>query len=178
VISVLAAQIARIEGARVIGIASHKEKSQWLIDKSCVDALISYRTEGLDARLAELAPGGIDLFFDNVGGSQLDTVLAHMRKHGRVICCGAIENYEHLRRPTPLSNVGLIISERLSMQGFLYFDYRKEFSEATAKLESLLRRDLLKFRADVETGLEFAPRGLRRLFSGENRGKQLINVAT
>ncbi len=173
----VAGQIARIKGCRTIGIAGGKDKCDWLVRSARFDAAIDYKTENVASRLRELCPKGIDVFFDNVGGDQLDAALAQLAMRGRVVLCGAIATYnDDTLRPGPKHYMNLII-KRGRMEGFIVLDYMKRAPEAVMQLFSWVQSGDVVNRVDVLEGLENAPAALRRLFSGENQGKQLLKIA-
>jgi NADPH-dependent curcumin reductase len=171
-----AGQIARIKGCRTVGIAGGKDKCDWLVKEARFDAAIDYKAENVAARLSELCPKGVDVYFDNVGGSLLDDVLARLAMRGRIVLCGAIAVYNDVE-PAPgpkyLSN---LIIKRGRMEGFIVSDFMKRAPEAVAALAGWVSSGQLVDRVDVQEGLEKAPATLRRLFRGENTGKQLLKV--
>ncbi len=170
-------QIARIQGCRAIGIAGGKDKCDWLVKEARFDGAIDYKSEDVGARLRELCPGGIDVYFDNVGGDILDTALAQLAMFGRVVLCGAIATYNDAElRPGPKHYLNLLL-KRGRMEGFLVLDYLPRAAEAVMQLWQWVQSGELKDRVDVMQGLENAPRALRRLFTGENQGKQLLRIA-
>jgi NADPH-dependent curcumin reductase CurA len=170
-------QIARIQGCRTIGIAGGADKCAWLTHEARFDAAIDYKSEDVGARLRELCPNGIDIFFDNVGGDILDHALARLAMRGRVILCGAIATYDDDKlRPGPKHYLNLLL-KRGRMEGFLVFDYLSRAPEAVMQLSQWLQEGKLVHRVDVEHGLEKAPSALRRLFTGANAGKQLVKIA-
>ncbi len=170
------AQLGRIAGCRVIGIAGGEEKCQWLVHEARIDAVIDYKSEDVMARLKELAPDGIDVFYDNVGGEILDAALAHIAHHGRIVVCGAISQYNTARPQGPSRYLNLIL-RRARMEGFIVTDFAAEFAKAQSRLAQWIREGAIVYREDVQTGFENAPRTFLRLFSGANRGKQLLKVA-
>ena len=173
----IAGQIAKIRGCRVIGTAGGRTKCEWLTKEAGFDGVIDYRSENLGARLTALCPNGIDVFFDNVGGDVLNEVLARLNLNARVVLCGAISRYnETTPSPGPANYVNLVV-KRARMQGFLVLDYEARFSEAIDALAGWLADGSLKQKEDVAVGLENAPQTLRRLFTGENFGKQLLKIA-
>lgn len=173
----VAGQIARLKGCRVVGIAGGPEKCRWLTDEARFDAAVDYREENVFDRLGELCPDGIDVFFDNVGGPILDAALAHLALRGRVVLCGAISGYNRSKpAPGPRSYPNLII-QRGRMEGFIVLDSLHRAPEALAELGPWVRSGELKVQVDIQEGLENAPHTLNRLFTGANRGKQLLKVA-
>jgi hypothetical protein len=170
-------QIARIQGCRAIGIAGGKDKCDWLVKEARFDAAIDYKSEDVDGRLRELCPKGIDVYFDNVGGDLLDTALVQLAMHGRIVLCGAIATYnDDELRPGPKHYLNLLL-KRGRMEGFLVLDYMARSAEAIASLWPWVESGQLVYRVDVARGIESAPGALRRLFLGENRGKQLVRLA-
>ena len=172
----IAAQLAKARGARVVGIAGGPKKCGWLTGEIGLDAAIDYRSEKVSERVAAHFPKGVDVFFDNVGGEMLDAAMANLAKHARVIICGFISGYTEAQGPPRASYIGLILHSA-SMQGFLVFDYAAHFPEAFAELGRYASEKKLVDQIDVSEGLESAPDALRRLFTGENLGKQLVRVA-
>jgi NADPH-dependent curcumin reductase len=170
-------QIAKLQGCRAIGIAGGPEKCRLLTAELGFDAAVDYRSEDVAARLGALCPQGIDVFFDNVGGEILDAALAHLALHGRVVLCGAISRYDDTHAaPGPRNYLNLLV-RRGRMEGFIVLDHLPRAAEAVAALAGWLREGKLKDRVDVVEGLEQAPAALARLFTGQNRGKQLVHVA-
>lgn len=171
------AQIARIKGCRAIGIAGGKEKCDWLVQEARIDGAIDYKTEDVAARLRALCPKGIDIYFDNVGGPLLDIALAQLAMRGRIVICGAISQYNATEvGPGPKNYMNLLL-KRGRMEGFLVFDYLGRAAEAGKDLGEWVAAGKIVDRVDIQEGLENAPRTLRRLFLGENRGKQLLKIA-
>jgi len=172
----VAGQIARLKGCRVVGIAGGQDKCRWLVDEARFDAAIDYRSEDVAARLADLCPGGIDIYFDNVGGEILDAALARLAFKGRVVLCGAIADYNRSELgPGPRHYLNLLL-QRGRMEGFIILDYLHRTGEAVAELARWVEAGEIRVEVDIQEGLENAPRTLRRLFTGENRGKQLLKI--
>lgn len=170
-------QIAKIHGCRAIGIAGGAEKCRLLTSTFGFDAAIDYKAEDVGARLRELCPKGLDVFFDNVGGATLEAALDNLAMHARVVICGAISRYgDTTLAPGPRNYLNLLV-RRSRMEGFLVLDHYSRAGEALAALSGWLREGRLVDRVDVVTGLENAPLALRRLFRGENQGKQLVRIA-
>jgi NADPH-dependent curcumin reductase CurA len=173
----VAGQIARIQGCRVVGIAGGKAKCDWLVKEARFDAAIDYKSEDVAARLRALCPNGIDVYFDNVGGAILDAALAHLAMHGRIVICGAIAQYNDSELPPGPKNYMNLLLKRGRMEGFLVLDYLPRALEAVMQLWQWVQAGEIKDHVDVMQGLENAPRALRRLFTGENLGKQLLRIA-
>ncbi len=171
-------QIARILGCRTIGIAGGAEKCSWLVEKAGFDAAIDYKSERVGARLDDLASGGIDVFFDNVGGPLLDSVLKRIRRHARIVLCGSISTgYVPKKLPPGPSNYFNLCLRSSRMQGFLLGDYHDRFDEGRQTLRGWVESGRIVYEEDIREGLENAPLTLRRLFEGANLGKQLLKVA-
>jgi NADPH-dependent curcumin reductase CurA len=173
----IAGQIAKLEGACVIGIAGGPEKCAWVVDDLGFDACIDYKSEDVAARLKELAPGGADVFFDNVGGELLDTVLRRLAMRGRVVLCGDISTYNAEVPPQPLRNLRYIMGKRARMEGFNTLDHWDRYEEAAAQLGRWKAEGRIKHREHVFEGLERAPEALVRLFSGDHLGKLVVHVS-
>jgi NADPH-dependent curcumin reductase CurA len=174
----VAGQIAKRRGAGlVVGTAGSEAKCRWLRDTLGYDAVINYRSDDVAARLRELFPDGIDLFFDNVGGELLDTALGNLAMHARVVVCGFIAtDYAPGPHHGP-ANYQCIVYKRARMEGFVVFDYWDRFAEARAELLGWYREGLLVNSEDVDQGLERMPESLASLFTGANRGIKVCRVA-
>ncbi len=173
----VAGQIAKNLGCHVVGIAGTEAKCAWLTDELGFDAAIDYKREDVAARLRELCPKGVDVFFDNVGGPILDAVLAQLRLRARVVVCGAISQYDDFDDVYGPKNYINVISSRARMEGFVILDYLDRFGEGAAQLGQWLGEGRLKYRKTVVEGLENAPQALMRLFTGDHDGKMMVKVA-
>jgi NADPH-dependent curcumin reductase CurA len=173
----VAGQLARLRGARVIGIAGGQAKCSWLVDELGFEAAIDYREEDLRARLKELCPDGIDVYWDNVGGEILEAALARLALRARVIFCGAISAYNDSEPPRGPRNFMQLLVSRARLEGFLVFDYLDRVDEAMAELVPLVRSGELRYREDIRAGLENAPAALCDLFTGANGGKLMVRIA-
>jgi len=170
-------QLARIKGAAVVvGLAGTDEKCAWLVDELGFDAAVNYRNEEVAARLRELCPRGIDLYFDNVGGEILDTCLAQLAMHGRVVLCGAIAGYNADRPPPGPRNYVNLIARRGRMEGFLVLDYLERFRAAQVEMAGWVADGRVKHVEHVVEGLEHAPDALNLLFTGGNTGKVVVKL--
>jgi NADPH-dependent curcumin reductase CurA len=172
----LVGQIGKIKGAHVVGIAGGTEKCAWVKDELGFDACIDYKGSDVGAGLREHCPGGIDVYFDNVGGPILEAALFSMKLHGRVSCCGAVSQYDDGSPASPIGIPGLLVVKRIKMEGFIVMDFFDRNDEAERDLSSWVASGRLKVVEDVIEGLENAPRGLIGLLAGENRGKRMIRV--
>ncbi len=174
----IAGQLARIHGCRVIGIAGGREKCRWLTEELGLDAAIDYQSEDLAERLSACCPEGVDVYFDNVGGDVLQTVLFRMRRNGRIVCCGNVSSYDTDAPPRGLLGVpGLLVVRRLRMEGFIVMDFDDRREQAERALAGWVAEGRLKVREDIIEGLENAPRALMGLLHGANIGKRMIRVA-
>jgi NADPH-dependent curcumin reductase CurA len=172
----VAGQIAKLKGCRVIGVAGGPEKCAWLTDKAHFDAAIDYKREDLGARLSELCPDGVDVFFDNVGGEVLDAVLARMARGARIVICGSIARYSLEEPPPGPRNYFNLTAQRAKMEGFVVLDFLPRAGEASAHLLEWLSEGRISWLADVQQGFENAPKTLQRLYTGANFGKQLLEI--
>ena len=173
----VAGQIAKVKGASpVVGIAGTDEKCAWIVDDLGFDAAVNYRSEEVDARLRQLCPGGIDLYFDNVGGEILDTCLGQLAVRGRVAVCGAISTYNEDGTTSGISNYRNLITKRARMEGFLLLDYLDRFPEAQMAMAGWVAEGKVKHTEHVVEGLEHAPDALNLLFTGGNTGKVVVKV--
>lgn len=172
----LVGQIGKILGMRVVGIAGSDAKCAWLTKELGFDAAINYKTADLNSELGRLCPSEVDVYFDNVGGRTLEAVLNHIHLHARIVACGMISQYntEH-PEPGP-SNLGVIIGQRATLQGFIVLDFLSRAMEAGLKLIGWHMSGRLNYRVDQVEGLEQAPEALNRLFSGTNTGKLVVRV--
>jgi hypothetical protein len=171
-------QIAKIKGARVIGIAGGETKCGWLVDELGFDAAIDYKSQHVARELRASAPDGVDVYFDNVGGEILDAVLTNLARGARVVICGAVSQYNSSDGVRGPSNYLALLVARASMTGMVVFDYASRFGEAASEITSWLADGRLVSREDiVEGGVDAFPETLLKLFSGENLGKLVLRVA-
>lgn len=171
-------QIARIKGCRVVGITGSDEKNAMLQRDLGFDATVNYKSEALRDDLRATCPNGIDVYFDNVGGPLLDTVLPRMNMHGRVVCCGSVSQYDVEGRPAGSALVpGLVIVNRLRLEGFIVNDFEERFAEAEGQLAEWVNSGQLKVLEEVLEGLDSAPGALVGMLAGANTGKRMVRVA-
>ncbi|TFZ05867.1 NADP-dependent oxidoreductase [Ramlibacter henchirensis] len=170
-------QLARIKGCRVVGIAGGRAKCDWVVGELGFDACIDYKAGNVRAGLKEHCPKGVDIYFDNVGGDILDEVLARLAMHARIVICGAISQYNNTAPVQGPRNYLSLLVHRARMQGMVVFDYAERFPQAVAELAGYLKDGRMKSREDVVRGLENFPEALNRLFTGENFGKLVLQVA-
>jgi len=169
-------QISKVLGVKkLVGSAGSAEKLTLAKEVGQFDDAINYRTEDLDKALKERFPDGIDVYWDNVGGSTLETVLKHMRNKGRIICCGAISQYNPSGE-YGVKNLYLIMSKRLTVQGFIVSDWADRYPEANKKLVQWYYEGKIIPHETVLEGFENIPRAFLGLFKGDNQGKMIIKV--
>ncbi|HTO70920.1 MAG TPA: NADP-dependent oxidoreductase [Myxococcota bacterium] len=173
----VAGQIAKLSGCRVVGIAGGADKCRWLTEKAHFDAAIDYKREDVAARLRELCPKGIDVYFDNVGGEILDAALGSLAQRARIVMCGGISGYNETAAPPGLRNLMNVVVTRSRMEGFIVIDYAARFTEGVAQLAQWVAAGKLAHAEDVQQGIENAPKTFLRLFQGKNLGKQLLKLA-
>ena len=173
----VAGQIARVKGATtVVGIAGTAEKCAWIVDELGFDAAINYKTDDVAGSLRSLCPGGINLYYDNVGGEILDICLAQLAMRGRIVLCGAISVYNAKSRPPGPRNIFNLIIKRGRMEGFLVLDYLDRFLEAQIDMVGWLAENKVKHAEHLVDGLEHAPEALNLLFTGGNTGKVIVKL--
>ena len=172
----IAGQIAKQRGARVIGIAGGAAKCAWLTDELGFDAAIDYKSEDVGEALDRLAPDGVDLNFENVGGDIMFAVFNRLKVHGRMAVCGLVSAYNATRRP-PSPDFSRLITHRLQVQGFLVMDYSPRAKEMVAEMGPWLADGRVKWKVHVDDGLDGAVTSLNRLFTGDHDGKLLVRVS-
>jgi NADPH-dependent curcumin reductase CurA len=174
----IAVQLAKAAGCRVLGIAGGSEKCAWVRDVAGADACIDYKTENVWQRLQQLAPRGVDVVFENVGGAMLEAAIMSLALRGRIVLCGTISSYDadpHAQRGVRfLLNLAV---KRARMEGFIVLDYEARYPEAMAALTQLMAAGRLRTAEDVQHGFDHIPATLARLFEGKNLGKQLLKLA-
>lgn len=168
-------QIAKIKGCRAVGIAGGSEKCRYVVEELGFDACVDYKAGRLAADLKLACPKGIDVYFENVGGEILDTVLMQMNIFGRIPVCGLISAYNATAMPEGPRNLRAVLTQRLRMQGLIVFDWAARTDEAIRQLGAWHKAGELKIREDVRTGgLENFMPTLRELYSGGNNGKLVL----
>jgi NADPH-dependent curcumin reductase CurA len=170
-------QVARLIGARTVGIAGGPEKCRFVTDELKYDVAIDYKSQNVASALRDAAPNGIDVYFDNVGGEILDACLARLAMKARVVICGAISQYNATQTPPGPSNYLSLLVNRARMEGMVVFDYASRYHEARAKMGAWLRDGEMISREDVVEGMETFPETLTMLFEGKNFGKLVLAVA-
>jgi NADPH-dependent curcumin reductase CurA len=172
----LVGQIAKIKGCRVVGIAGGQDKCDYLTGELGFDAAIDYKSESLYPAIKAACPKGIDVYFDNVGGETLDAALAFLRFKGRVALCGAISQYNSTAPIKGPENYLSLLINRGRMEGFIVFDFEKEFPRFFRDMGQWLAEGKLQSREHIVKGIETFPETLLMLFDGRNQGKLVIEV--
>ncbi|HET7503708.1 MAG TPA: NADP-dependent oxidoreductase [Kofleriaceae bacterium] len=169
-------QIAKLKGCRAVGIAGGPDKCRYLGEIG-FDAAIDYKAVDVKAALREHCPKGIDVYFDNVGGDILDAALTQLARNARVVICGAISQYNNATPVKGPSNYLSLLVNRASMTGMVVMDFAPRFPAALAEMAQWLAAGKLRSREDIVRGLETFPHALLKLFTGENHGKLVLEVA-
>jgi len=184
-------QLAKLRGCRVVGIAGGAAKCDWVVKTLGFDACIDYKAAAPDGAsskntrwdavregLKQHCPQGVDIYFDNVGGDILDTVLARLKLKARIIICGAISQYNNTTPVAGPKNYLSLLVNRARMEGIVVFDYTARFPQAVAELAGYLQDGRMKSQEDVvDGGVAAFPAALLKLFSGENFGKLVLKLA-
>ncbi len=171
-------QLARIKGCRVVGIAGGPAKCEWVVDELGFDACVDYKAGNLKDGLKAHCAKGVDVYFDNVGGEILDTVLTRINRKARIVICGAISQYNNTTPVKGPANYLSLLVNRARMEGMVVFDYAARYPAAVAELSGYLKDGRMKSREDVVSGLDSFPEALLKLFDGENFGKLVLEVAS
>lgn len=172
----LVCQLALRAGCTVVGIMGSDEKGAWLRSLG-VQHVINYKQEDVAAKLSEVCPRGVDIYFDNVGGKTLEAALNNLATNARVILCGATSQYDDTAPFAGPSNYFNLVHSEATMRGFHIFHYSRRLPEAMARLVPLLRDGTLQYREDVLEGIDQAPEALLRVMQGKNFGAQLVRVS-
>ena len=175
-VGIYVGQLAKAFGCKVIGIAGSDEKCKEVVGSLGFDGCINYKNGNLLKDLKEMCPTGISLYFDNVGGHILEAVLVRMQNRGRIVCCGAISQYESSSPIGPRNVPGFIITKRLKMEGFIVMDFQEKHLEAINHMKALLDEGKIKVVDHIAEGLEKAPEALVNLLNGKNFGKSMVRV--
>lgn len=170
-------QIAKIKGCRVVGSAGSDQKTSWLRDEAGIDDTINYKkVDNLAATLGNVCPDGIDIYYDNVGGTHLDAALQHMNEHGRIVLCGMISQYNATEAPAGPSNLFIAIQRRLTLKGFIVFDHIDQQPDFYQDMGKWIKEGRMKWRETIVDGIQNAPGAFIGLFEGDNFGKMLVKV--
>ena len=170
-------QVARIKGCRTVGIAGGKAKCDFVVSELKYDACVDYKGGNLRDGLKEHCPKGVDVYFDNVGGEILDTVLTRINRGARIVICGAISQYNNTTPVKGPSNYMMLLVARARMQGMVVFDYADRYGVAIKDIAQWMKEGKFISREDVVPGIENFPATMNKLFSGENFGKLVLKVA-
>jgi len=171
----VAAQVAKLNGCFVAGVAGGSEKCRWITEECGLNAAIDYQSENIRERIREVFPNGIDVFFDNVGGEILQAGVDHMAPLGSIVLCGQITSYnEEGVQPEGPRNMMRLIYGGIRMQGFLVGHFEHRFDEALRDLTEWQRSGKLSHREDVRTGFENLPASFNAVFDGSNRGTLIV----
>ena len=170
-------QVARHKGCRVVGIAGGREKCDFVVNELGFDACIDYKNESVKDGLKTHCPNGVDIYFDNVGGEILDTVLTRINMKARIIICGAISQYNNTTPVKGPANYLSLLVNRARMEGIVVFDYAPRYHEGAAQMSQWMKAGSFKTREDIVVGLEKFPEALQMLFDGKNFGKLVLRVS-
>lgn len=170
-------QIARIMGCRVVGIAGTQEKVDYIVNDLGFDYGINYKTENVEAAIANVCPDGVDVYFDNVGGHITDAVMQHINTGARISVCGQISQYNLEEPELAPRSMGLLVTNQARMEGFLVTKFAGRFDEARHRMARWVDSGALRYREDVVVGLEKAPDAFIGMMNGENFGKLLVKVS-
>lgn len=170
-------QIAKMDGARVIGIAGGQRKKDYLLNQLNFDEVIDYKNEDVSARLRELAPEGVNVFFDNVGGPVLDAVLDNLAMRARVVICGAVSQYNDMDNITGPSMYLRLAERQSTMEGFAFFHFPESFAAAATELSQWLADGSVVLPEEILEGIERYPEALEFMFSGGNLGKLMVKAS-
>lgn len=175
----MAGQIARLRGCRVIGIVGSAGKARLITEQLGFHSALNYReTADLTAAVTAIAPDGIDVYFDNVGGATLNAMLPTLKPQGRIVACGMISDYNRSDAPYPITNLWQVVARQLTMQGFLLFAYECLRPAARAQLGEWVRAGEIRVLEDITRGLANTPAAFSRLMTGKTCGKALVEVDT
>ncbi len=173
----VAGQIARIMGCRVVGIAGGPKKCAFVTDELGFDACLDYKAgKDLDAALRAACPNGIDVYFDNVGGTISDAVLRNLNFFARVALCGSISQYNATTPEMGPRLMGTFVGKRVAMRGFIVTDFADRYGPARRQMGEWVKNGRIKYREDIADGIDKTPRAFIGMLRGENFGKQLVRL--
>ena len=171
-------QIAKICGCRVVGTAGSDDKIDYVTRELGFDAAFNYKTvTSYDAKLQELCPAGVDVYFDNAGGAFSDAVWRHIALRARIVICGQISQYNLEKAESGPRQIFQLIAKRARVEGFLVGDFRQHYPEAMRRMAAWIREGRIKYREELAEGIENAPRAFLDMMRGRNLGKQLVRIA-
>jgi NADPH-dependent curcumin reductase CurA len=168
-------QLAKLRGCRAVGIAGGKAKCDYVVHELGFDACVDYRAEDFESQLREATPNGVDVDFENVGGTVMDAVIARLNNFARVPLCGMVSQY-NATEAYPLKNVGMLLWKRIKVQGFIVSDHMNQWPEAIDELARHVRGGKLRYRESVADGIRSAPRAFLGMLEGKNLGKQIVKL--
>jgi len=176
-VGIAVGQIAKIQGARVIGIAGSEEKARMLKEEFGYDEVINYKTTtDMNSAIADLCPNGVDVYFDNVGGSISDAVIQNLNFHSRIALCGQISLYNSTEIPMGPRIQPMLLTRSVLMKGFIINNFEKDFPEGIEHLSKWVNEGKLKFTETIVDGFDQLPTALLGLFKGENKGKMIVKA--
>jgi len=176
-VGIVVGQIAKIQGCRVIGIAGSAKKTKMLKEGFGFDQAINYKTTSdLEKAIIEACPDGVDIYFDNVGGTISDAVISQMNFHSRIPLCGQIALYNDTENASGPRLQPVLLTKSILMQGFIVSNYQNLFPDAIQHLSQWVKEGRLKFKETIMHGFDKLPDALLGLFSGENEGKMIVSV--
>jgi NADPH-dependent curcumin reductase CurA len=170
-------QIAKIKGCRVVGIAGTDAKVKWLVDELGFDAAFNYKTtKDYGAKLQELCPQGIDVYFDNVGGEITDAVFPLLNTHARLAICGQIAHYNSGQQEQGPRWLWTLIVKQARVEGFLVFQFADKFQQGIAQMAEWIKDGRLTYKEDIVAGFDNMPQAFIGMLSGDNTGKRLVKA--
>ncbi|HCW35938.1 MAG TPA: NADP-dependent oxidoreductase, partial [Staphylococcus sp.] len=170
-------QIAKLKGAHVVGIAGGSEKVNYLTETLGFDEGIDYKKDNFAEALEQAVPNGIDVYFENVGGALSDEVFKHLNKFARIPVCGAISSYNLKGEDIGPRIQQTLIKSQALMQGFIVAQFNEDIKEASEQLAQWVQEGKIKSEVTIDEGFDQIPNAFRKLFTGDNFGKQVIKVA-
>jgi NADPH-dependent curcumin reductase CurA len=175
-VGMIVGQIAKIKGCRVVGIAGGQDKCDFVVNELGFDACIDYKAGEIRKGLKEHCPNGVDVYFDNVGGDILDLTLLHINKKARIVICGAISQYNNTTPMKGPSNYMQLLVKGARMEGFVVFDFIKDYGKGVADMIQWYKAGKLKSREHIVKGFDTFPETMLMLFEGKNTGKLVLEV--
>lgn len=176
-VGIVVGQIAKLKGCRVVGIAGSDEKIKMLKDEFNFDEVINYKTTSdMKKAIKDACPNDADVYFDNVGGSVSDAVIANINFHARIVLCGQIALYNSTEVPTGPRLQPLLLTRSALMQGFIVSNFKEHFSEGMEQLSQWVKEGKLKYEETIMDGFDKLPEAFIGLFSGKNKGKMIVKI--
>jgi len=172
----VAGQIAKLKGCRVVGIAGSAQKCDYVVNELGFDAAINHRTDNIGNAIEKHCQDGVDVYFDNVGGTILDTVMNHICDGARIVICGMISEYNLSNPEVAVRPTRALLTHSARMQGFIVGDFAEQMDESSAQMAKWVSSGQLKYREDIITGIENTPSAFIGLLRGDNFGKRIIQV--